>query len=210
MMKGLSEIVKQFVDLDLTFEEHVTHQPKGMKDLIHEYACDVLSLGLLLMEFNDSVREGDGDRIFRCWRYFLLLFKASNRTNYAVEAFTLLAQYHYLFSERMAMQLKWSQTINTHGQPGKNIPADLHMEHLNKLCKSALSGLGANITDSSVQRIGRCIGHMQSILDKFDEENGVPDVSDYHTKHSTEVDLKKLIKQLQDAILLGVPTVTFC
>ena len=31
------------------------------------------------MEFVDAVREGDGKRILRCWRYFLLLFKATGR-----------------------------------------------------------------------------------------------------------------------------------
>lgn len=119
LMLGLREIVKRFVDLDLTFGEHVVVRPRKEKDLVNEYACDLLSLGLLLMEFNDGVREGDGNRILRCWRYFLLLFKASNRTNYSIEAFTLLAQYEYLFSPRMAMQLKWSRTINVHGRPGK-------------------------------------------------------------------------------------------
>ena len=44
------------------------------------YACDMLQLGLLLQEFNDALREGDGQRIIRCWRYFLLLFKATNQT----------------------------------------------------------------------------------------------------------------------------------
>ena len=35
---------------------------------------EVLSLGLLLMEFEDAVKEGDGLRILRWWRYFLLFF----------------------------------------------------------------------------------------------------------------------------------------
>ena len=44
----------------------------------------------------------------------------------------------------MSMQLKWSRSINVHGHAGKNIPADLHMEHLNRVCRGAISGLGAN------------------------------------------------------------------
>ena len=46
----------------------------------------------------------------------------------------------------MSMQLKWSRTINVHGRAGKNIPADLHMEHLNRVCNGAISGLGAKRT----------------------------------------------------------------
>ena len=31
------------------------------------------------MEFVDAIREGDGSRILRCWRYLLLLFKATQK-----------------------------------------------------------------------------------------------------------------------------------
>jgi L1 cell adhesion molecule like protein len=51
------------------------------------------------MESIDDIREGDGERILRCWRYFLLLFKATGRKNYSIEAFTLLTQYHFLYTE---------------------------------------------------------------------------------------------------------------
>ena len=63
-------------------------------DHVLEYAQKLLTLGLLYMEFINGVKEGDGERIKQCWRYFLLLFKATGRKkNYSIEAFTLLAQY---------------------------------------------------------------------------------------------------------------------
>ena len=68
--------------------------------------------------------------------------------------------------------------MNTHDHAGRNIPCDLHMEHLNRECKFALSGLGANITEHAVQRVGRCI---IPIFQNFDQENGVPPQSHYHT-----------------------------
>lgn len=49
------------------------------------YAREVLTLGLFYMEFHDAIREGDGERIIRCWRYLLLLFNVSHCTNYSVE-----------------------------------------------------------------------------------------------------------------------------
>ena len=105
-------------------------------DNILSYACEVLTLGLLYLEFVDGIREGDGSRILRCWKYFLVYFKSSGRTNYSIEAFVLLAQEKYLFSPRMSMQLKWNRTINVHGLPGRNVSCDLHMEHLNRECKN--------------------------------------------------------------------------
>ena len=74
----------------------------------------------------------------------LLLFKASNLTNYSVEALTLLSQYHLILPPHLAEQLKWSQCVNTHGLPGHNISCDLHMEHLNRVAKVAIQGLGPN------------------------------------------------------------------
>ena len=104
LMNGLHELTKQFVDLNFTFQEGHSPKDPDQADSVEEYAHEVLSLGLLLMEFNDAIREGDGSRIFRCWRYFLPLFKVSQRKNYAIEAFTLLAQEKYLLSPRMAMR----------------------------------------------------------------------------------------------------------
>ena len=96
-------------DVDLHSDDHVL-----------SYASDLLTLGLLYMEFSDAIREGDGERILRCWKYLLLIFKAARHTNYSVEAFTLLAQYYYLFSERMRKQFIWSGTVNVHGHLGKH------------------------------------------------------------------------------------------
>ena len=188
LLDGLHKLSKRFLDLSLTFSEDVQSREDQQLDRVCEYAKEVLSLGLLLLEFNDSLHEGDGDRNLRCCRYFLPLFKASNRTNYSVEAFTLLAQEKFLLSPRMAMQLKWSRTINVHGRPGKNIPADLHMEHLNRECKDALRGLGANITDHSIQRVGKCIGRVQSTLLQFDTINNLRKESGHHTSHTTDAE----------------------
>ena len=166
MMLAITQVVNAFVDVSYGSdgEAHKEHSD----DLVLSYACESLTLGLFLMEFIDAIREGDGLRIVRCWRYFLLLFKTTGRTNYSVEAFTLLAQLHFIFTPRMAHQLVWSRTVNTHGRPGKNIPCDLHMEHLNRDCKTAIAGLGANITDKAVQRVGRCVGEMVNVTDNYD------------------------------------------
>ena len=196
LLDATKSVYTSFVDLDLVFSEDVNSDRQQPLDTVNEYAKEVLSLGLLFLEYCDSIREGDGDRIFRCWRYFLPLFKSSGRKNYAIETFTLLAQEKYLFSPRMSMQLKWSRTINVHGRPAKNISADLHMEHLNRECKNAISGLGANVTDNSIKRVGNCLGRLQSTLHQFDSVNGIKQESGSHTCHSTATDMNRIIQQL--------------
>ena len=156
LLSAVDKLLSHFVDLKFC------NRTSPPEDHVHAYACEVLSLGLMLMEFNDAIKEGDGTRIIRCWRYFLLLFKANNRSNYAIEAFTLLVQFDFLLPHRLACQLAWSRTVNTHGKPGKNVPCDLHLEHLNREAKNQIAGLGSNITDEAVKRVGNALSDMSN------------------------------------------------
>ena len=92
--KATDLIVKKFVDLSCqNLMDDSSNKEQGIDrddDQVQAYASKLLTLGLLLMEFSDGIREGDGVRILRCWKYFLLLFKANNRTNYSIEALNLL------------------------------------------------------------------------------------------------------------------------
>ena len=45
--------------------------------------------------------------------------------------------------------------MNVHGLPGRNISSDLHQEHLNRVCKDAVRGLGTNQTEKSIGRVGK-------------------------------------------------------
>ena len=54
-----------------------------------------------------------------------------------------------------------------------NVDKNFHMEHLNRECKQGISGLGANSTDVSIQRIGKCIGRIYSTLLQYDTVNAV-------------------------------------
>ena len=53
-------------------------------DIVQEYAKETLSLGLLLIEFKDGIHEGDGNRVLRCWIYFLLFFLSIKITAYCI------------------------------------------------------------------------------------------------------------------------------
>ena len=122
------------------------------------YAKEVFSLGLLYQEYADAIREGDGDRIVRCLRYFLILFKTTQHTNYANEVLYMIYSLHFLLSLREAHQLVWNRTINFHGIPGHNITCDLHLEHMNRLCKDSIRRLGSNKTVNAITRIGKSQG----------------------------------------------------
>eukprot|EP00731_Ephydatia_muelleri_P020858 Em0013g585a len=160
-----------------------------------EYAKETLSLGLLLLEFKDGIREGDGNRVLRCWKYFLLFFRATKHKNYCIEAFNLQMQYYYILPKRYAEQMLWGRFINSEGGPGHNIPADLHMEHLNKLLKGTICHLGANKTPQAIIRAGKALGALKYILEEFDRSTGVW-VTTNHTTRSEAEDLMKMVTEL--------------
>ena len=123
-------------------------------------------------------------------------FLGSHCTNYSCEVLNMLFQQSYALSPRLSAEFLWSRFINVHGCPGKNIPADLHMEHLNRLVKEAIRNLGANKTENTITRIGRAIGTIAPVLQQFDQENEVASTSGAHRMASFEKDRNIIVGEL--------------
>ena len=163
-------------------------------DRVHLYATEVLTLGLIWHAFHDAIREGDGDRIMRYWKFFLVLFKGTTHRNYAKEAVNLLVQYHYTLSDRQKAQLLWSRCINTRGIAGANIPGDLHMEHLNRRLKSVIRGMGGNVNAAAIQRAGKAIAVVQRVCQLFEKHPQ----SNHHPIPSFGDDFTKVLNCLEE------------
>lgn len=173
------------------------------KDTVHSYAVDFLTLSLLWYGFRDAIREGDGDRIVRYWKFLIAIFKSENHFNYANEGFNFLAQ-TMLLSPRKVSELKWCRTVNTSGTKGKNIPVDLHMEHLNRRLKIMLRNLGSNIMPQTAKRTARILGVVEKICAQFKAETGITQNKDFHSVPSVKKDLSFISKQLIDSKVFKV------
>ena len=138
-------------------------------DGVTNYAIEVMSLGIFYLNYKDAVREDDGDRVLVCWKYLLPLFKVSDRRNYSLEVHRMLYSYYFTMSPRQKHQLLWSRFVNVHGKVGRNIANDLHMEHLNRVCKNAVRGIGAKKSEESLKRIGRVVGPLAEVMSNFDQ-----------------------------------------
>ena len=202
-----SAIVEAHVDLKTEFSSGPAfgeeEEDEEAVSSVYDYTREVISLGLLYLNFKDAVREGDGGRVLLMWKYFLLVFRATGHTNYAMEALTLLTQYFVVLPPNLAEQVKWCRFINVHGQPGGNISCDLHMEHLNRVIKTAIEGLGANKTEKAIVRAGKCVGKFGKIVDAYDQQAGVAAVSGKHSKPSHLKDLHEIVQQLLEADLFN-------
>lgn len=184
-----TQIVEDNVDLSTTFHSNTEDSTTCQQlDGVNVYACETLSLGLPYFEFRDAVKEGDGDCVMRVWKYLLLLFKASKRTNYSIEALTFLAQYYVILPQSLAEQLKWSRFVNVHGTVGHNISCDLHVEHLNRETKTAIKCRGANKSQKAIIRTGKAVGVLTDTVAKFDDDNKITPESGKHAAASAKKD----------------------
>ena len=106
-----TKVYDRFICLSLSSSTKVPRDG----DAVSSYAIELLRIGCLYMDFADAIREGDGERVVRCWWYFLPIFKASNSTNYSCEAVHFLYQHQYALSPRLSNQLIWGRFVNVRG-----------------------------------------------------------------------------------------------
>ena len=170
-----------------------------LPDGVLNYASAVLNDGLLMLEFRDGIREGDGERILRCWKFMLLYFRHFNHYKYALEAFHTLALVNLVAPPHVQQQIIWSRVVNSRGGAGNNIPVDLHMEHLNRLLKNMIIGIGANISEQAIIQASKSLDGMKSICENFDKSAGIHADSVHHATKSSKKDQGLVVQQLVDS-----------
>ena len=172
-------------------------------DMVYNYSTDLLTFCLLWHGFHDSIREGDGNRILRYWKFLMVIFQQQGHYNYANEGLTLTVQSQVL-SERKKTELKWNRTINVSGKKGHNIACDLHMEHLNARLKKVMSNVGSNKLLKPFERIAKSLGVVNDVCRKFASETDVSVNKPYHTYPSFSKDFDVIMKDLRAADIFSV------
>ena len=129
--------------------------------------------GSLIMELQDAWREGDGERVMRCWKMALPHFQAANRTKYSLEALPIQFQVNVVLSPNLAHQVKWDRFVNTRGGLGMNVPYDLHNEHVNKVIKNIIGNMSSHLTEVGAVR---SISTLGSLCKRFDSQSHVPHI----------------------------------
>lgn len=195
----LRNLCGQVYDKFIDFKFNQATTVKSAKDNVFNYSIQLLRLGCFYLEFRDAIKEGDGERVLRCWKYMIPMFSASGNTNYACEAVNVVLQHSYILSPRLSAQLLWSRFVNVHGRPGKNIPVDLHMEHLNKIAKGAILSLGSNKSEAAIQRVGRAIGTLSPVLDNFDKVNDIITSGGLQRRQKAQKDIAIVANELVKA-----------
>ena len=166
----------------------------------YDYHCCFMNMALLLRNFADAGREGDGERLVRCIKFFMLHFfqDGSGSTKYCLEALYQMFQINALLTPREAQRMVWNRTVNNKGGLGNNVFMDLDLEHDNHGLKDIKGVLGANISEASVTRICRAFFQMKTLAKTFDQEIGVKQVFGDHTRKDVTQDLHKIVRVLKE------------
>ena len=193
--------MKHTVDKNIIFSSTIPKPKKKVveADDMYNYQCSFLEYAMIIVNFFDAIKEGDGERIIRCWKFQLpYLRHDKGSTKYAVEALGLIFQVHSLLSPQDAHRLIWNRTISLRPGIGKNFPLDLSLEFMNRVLKIIILKLGPNATSHKcVDRYCRAIDVTKSVLDNFDYECEVICRSGKHVARSTLPDLEKIVGELQ-------------
>ena len=140
-------------------------------DRVHSYAQILCHFAAIVHLFTDACKEGDGEHVIRCWKLCMLHFHAERKTKYALEALRLQFQLVTL-QPNLVHQLTWGRFVNTHGGKGRNIPCDLHNEHVNKLYKEIIGNMGANFTEFASTRAARAVSSLERLALGFERQTG--------------------------------------
>lgn len=79
------------------------------EDYKFNYHSAKLTFGLVLFEFNDAVKEGDGGRLFELYKLALLLYKTHGHYKYAYAVLLYLVKCIAILPPSQALRLKVEQ-----------------------------------------------------------------------------------------------------
>ncbi len=159
------------------------------------YGLQIMQLGVLLMQLNDTEAEGDGLRSLRNWKLLMLFFRSRSRgMKYAFEAMRFITFVQALYSERMAHRILHGQFINAKGGNGNNYSNDLKMEHEVRNNKDVLKGLCGNKTLKAVQRSTSSSYLLKEASIQYDRESNISPESTGHTHACSSDDIKEMIE----------------
>lgn len=160
------------------------------------YHKALLTLNLLLRNINDAHKEGDGLRTIECYRMALLYFKTFGHHKYAFSIMKLLC--NLKFNPQNSHELIFDRFVNIHGVQGKNIPMDLHLEHLNNFLKEQLKTLRSNLDEKNAKRVSEAMNNIRTLVLTTEKNLNVKKASSGAQKRDYRETVKKMTKEMKN------------
>jgi len=95
-------------------------------------------------------------------------------------------------------QLIFDRFINIHGLPGKNIPMDLHLEHLNNFLKEQLKTLRSNLNEKNAKRVAEAMNNIRHLVMTTEKNLDIKKSTSGKQKRDYTETVKKLVKEMKN------------
>ena len=124
----------------------------------------------MLLQLEDTAREGNGERKLMNHKLLIPLFKSVTlHIKYAIEMFTAVSQVEIKVIERMSEALKWDYFTSWSSVAAKNIEEDMAQEIYNRISKQIVKRMCASKSMTFIGRISRAVGGIKLTRDSFDD-----------------------------------------
>ncbi|KAJ3540198.1 hypothetical protein NMY22_g4401 [Coprinellus aureogranulatus] len=151
---------------------------------------------LLFLYFEEAVRTADPPRIYRCLRYWCLMFRGAGQHNYARECAEILLVAKYELTKDLKRTLERSWFINRWGLEDHWIATDLYLEQLNLLRVFIATGNGVTI-EYIISKGSACVEFLRKVSHIIATFFGDPDRRRKNKEISFQEDMRVLIEEME-------------
>lgn len=128
--------VEKFLD-EFVFSATSDTEDTHMRHGVLSYSVNLMSSFLLLADFKDAVKSGNGEYLAVLRKQLLVhFFSTSGYNEFAIEMLINILQCQVLLTEAEANQCMWAATVNWNGGSGKNMEIYLFQENQNSKMKN--------------------------------------------------------------------------
>jgi hypothetical protein len=191
--------IERYGDLCSQGMSNVTSKPDVMPgdNNVYNYGCLHLNIGLLLRNADDSVKEGDGERLMHVLKFLTLFYRCGGSHKYALAGLRLSASRLALLTPKQAHHLTWNRFANTRVGNGNCISRYLRLEKINQVSKQATRAIESpNITPNSIQSATQATGPLQKITEQSNNDLGLTKRVTHHTNKTKQTMFLSSLNQI--------------
>ena len=181
-------------DNNTTTSEKEQKSTPESEDHIFNYGCLHLSLGLLLRDAEDSVKEGDGDRL---WKFLTSVYRLGGANKYALAGLWIQASVLGLLTPKDDQKFTWNRFAGLKEGPGTRIPRDLRLEQHNKVAKGQVRAMGLqSIRNESVEKGTKSEEAMEKIIHNARKDFRIDKRKGHHSNKTTSATFATILEQI--------------
>ncbi|KZV98769.1 hypothetical protein EXIGLDRAFT_746479 [Exidia glandulosa HHB12029] len=153
-----AKIVRQFAT------PRAAQEAKDAGDDVFAHAILFIIDALRIADLDSAISYADAGRILIILRYLAFVFRGAGRHNYARECAEVELTWKFELTDDQRLMWAASWFVNRWGQPGRFIPTDQYLEHLNYYVKIVhmADGSGVNV-ENIIKRGSSCIEALRDI-----------------------------------------------